>query len=268
MGSDRIAADKDLLICEDQHLAPQQIKTLTVSTESPRPEPWQARQCHYQRPGGILAAGTVAAPRPNISGAVSGARALECPLMNESIENCLNIVDVEATCWPGAPPPGQTSEIIEIGVCVVDADDWRRVQRRRILVRPRRSQVSAFCTELTGLTQDEVDGGVEFAQACALLRDELHGGRRTWASWGEYDRRQFERQCAAGDVEYPFGSNHINVKERFATAFGLRRGVGMGRALTHAGLPLEGRHHRGDDDAWNIAAIVIELARLGQPIIG
>jgi inhibitor of KinA sporulation pathway (predicted exonuclease) len=42
----------------------------------------------------------------------------------------------------------------------------------------------------------------------------------------------------------------------------------MSKALAHAGLPLEGRHHRGEDDAWNIAGIAIELARLGQPITG
>ena len=188
--------------------------------------------------------------------------------MDEAFGRFLNIVDVEATCWAKSPPPGESSEIIEIGVCVVDTDGWRRVERRRILVRPRRSQVSPFCTELTGLTQAQVDGGMEFATACALLCDELRGRFRTWASWGEYDRRQFERQCATAGVGYPFGSRHINVKERFATAFGLRCGVGMSRALAHAGLPLEGRHHRGDDDAWNIAAIVVELARLRQPITG
>lgn len=33
----------------------------------------------------------------------------------------------------------------------------------------------------------------------------------------------------------------------------------MAQALKIAGLPLEGRHHRGDDDAWNIAALVLYL---------
>jgi inhibitor of KinA sporulation pathway (predicted exonuclease) len=188
--------------------------------------------------------------------------------VEEAFERYVNVVDVEATCWADGPPAGESSEIIEIGVCVVDTDDWRRVERRRILVQPRRSRVSPFCTTLTGLTQSDVDGGLEFAVACALMRDDLSGRHRTWASWGEYDRRQFERQCSAGGTGYPFGNHHINVKERFATAFGLRRGVGMSRALAHAGLPLEGRHHRGDDDAWNIGAIVVELARLGQPITG
>jgi inhibitor of KinA sporulation pathway (predicted exonuclease) len=34
----------------------------------------------------------------------------------------------------------------------------------------------------------------------------------------------------------------------------------MSRALEPAGLPLEGRHHRGDDDAWNIGALAIKIA--------
>ena len=29
----------------------------------------------------------------------------------------------------------------------------------------------------------------------------------------------------------------------------------MSEALKRMGLPLEGTHHRGGDDAWNIAAI-------------
>ena len=186
----------------------------------------------------------------------------------EAFGRFLNVVDVEATCWAGNPPAGESSEIIEIGVCVLDTHEWLRVERRRILVRPQRSRVSSFCTELTGLTQAEVDGGMAFAAACAVLRDELRGRSRTWASWGEYDRRQFERQCAPGGASYPFGSRHINAKERFATAVGLARKVGMSQALDHVGLPLEGRHHRGDDDAWKIGAIVIELARRGQPITG
>jgi inhibitor of KinA sporulation pathway (predicted exonuclease) len=42
-----------------------------------------------------------------------------------------------------------------------------------------------------------------------------------------------------------------------ATAAGT--GPGMAQALELVGLPLEGRHHRGDDDSWNIAALVLHL---------
>src|SRR5690242_3574606 len=103
----------------------------------------------------------------------------------------LNIVDVEATCWQGPLPEGQSNEIIEIGVTVVDIVARERVSRHRILVRPERSTVSAFCSELTGLTQSDVDAGVSFAEACGTLATQLSAGKRGWASWGDYDRKQF-----------------------------------------------------------------------------
>ncbi|MFE1317334.1 exonuclease domain-containing protein [Kitasatospora phosalacinea] len=176
----------------------------------------------------------------------------------------LNVVDVEATCWDGQPPPGQVSEIIEIGLTVVDLSSLRRVGRHRVLVRPQRSTVSAFCTELTGLTQSEVATGLSFADACRLLAAEHRAGRRPWASWGDYDRLQFTRQCGATGTAYPFGRHHTNAKAAFTEAHGLRKRPGMARALELAGLPLEGRHHSGADDAWNIAALVLALARTGN----
>jgi inhibitor of KinA sporulation pathway (predicted exonuclease) len=176
----------------------------------------------------------------------------------------LNVVDVEATCWDGPVPPGMVNEIIEIGLTVVDLTELRRVSRHRILVRPQRSTVGAFCTELTGLTQQEVNGGIGFGEACRLLAVEHAGWERPWASWGDYDRLQFTRQCQATGAAYPFGVRHTNAKAVFAAANGLRRRPGMAQALELAGLPLEGRHHRGEDDAWNIAALVLGLAEQGH----
>ncbi|WP_033442973.1 3'-5' exonuclease [Saccharothrix sp. NRRL B-16314] len=171
----------------------------------------------------------------------------------------VNVVDVEATCWDGEPPPGQVNEIIEIGLTTVDPVAGERVGKHRIVVRPQRSAVSPFCTELTGLTQAEVDTGVTFAEACRLLEVEHASGVRAWASWGDYDRNQFTRQCRATGVRYPFGRRHWNAKLVFTQAHGLRKRPGMAQALTVAGLPLEGRHHRGEDDAWNIAALVLHV---------
>jgi inhibitor of KinA sporulation pathway (predicted exonuclease) len=178
-------------------------------------------------------------------------------------ENLLNVVDVEATCWEGDPPPGEVSEIIEIGLCVVDVLAWQRVQRRGFLVRPQRSRVSEFCTRLTTLTPEQVEGGVTFAQACEALREELDAARRPWASWGEYDRRQFTAQCEQEGVPYPFGEMHVNLRMRFKEALGLARRPGMDAAMRLRGLELEGTHHRGEDDAWNIGALAIELGKDG-----
>ncbi len=59
------------------------------------------------------------------------------------------VVDVESTCWEGQPPPGEESEISEIGVCLVDVATGARAERRSILIRPERSRVSPYCTSLT-----------------------------------------------------------------------------------------------------------------------
>ena len=105
------------------------------------------------------------------------------------------VIDIEATCWEGNPPPDQENEIIEIGLCVVEPYTGNRVEKKSILVRPERSQVSTFCTQLTSLTQGQVDGGISFQKACQILQDMYHSKDSVWASYGDYDRELFEKQC-------------------------------------------------------------------------
>jgi inhibitor of KinA sporulation pathway (predicted exonuclease) len=166
------------------------------------------------------------------------------------------VVDVEATCWQGKIPPGQQNEIIEIGVCRFDLEAREPAEKRSILVKPERSQVSDFCTELTTLTQAQVDTGLSFVEACALLEDAYKSQTRVWASWGNYDRQIFQQQCASFQVDYPFSNRHINLKKHFGRYHNNGRQVGMARALDMAKLTLEGTHHRGGDDAWNIARLL------------
>jgi inhibitor of KinA sporulation pathway (predicted exonuclease) len=176
--------------------------------------------------------------------------------MSRRLLDLLLVIDIEATCWEGEVPSGQENEIIEIGICTLDVATGERREKRSLLVRPERSQVSPFCTKLTTLTQEQVDQGISFAEACMILQSDYLSRERVWASYGDYDRAQFERQCRARQIAYPFGSRHINIKTLFAVCQGLSREVGMSQALNIAGIPLEGTHHRGNDDAWNIAAIM------------
>ncbi|MGB0386799.1 MAG: exonuclease domain-containing protein [Ardenticatenaceae bacterium] len=169
------------------------------------------------------------------------------------------VIDIEATCWEGKPPAGEESEIIEVGICTVDLGSRRRLEKRSILVRPERSRVSPFCTKLTTLTQEEVEKGISFTEACSILKKEYAAKKRVWASYGDYDRRQFERQCRARNIGYPFGPTHLNVKNLFALMHQQQREVGLSKALDLLGLPLEGIHHRGHDDAWNIANLLCTL---------
>ena len=65
-----------------------------------------------------------------------------------------------------------------------------------------------------------------------------------------------KKQCKIRGVEYPLSQNHINVKTLFFEVKGLNRKVGMNGALDILEIPLEGTHHRGIDDAKNIAKIL------------
>lgn len=169
------------------------------------------------------------------------------------------VIDVEATCWEGNPPPGMQNEIIEIGLCLLDVRTRRPEGKRSIMVRPQRSTVSPFCTQLTTITPEMAAKGVSFSEAIDILFDDYDAPNLPWASYGEYDKNQFRRQCASAGVDYPFSDTHINVKTSIAEARNWHKPVGMHSALAKLNLPLLGTHHRGHDDAWNIACILATM---------
>lgn len=171
------------------------------------------------------------------------------------------VVDVESTCWEDKTPERlKKSEIIEIGVAVIDLKTLTVARSESILILPKLSTVSEFCTKLTTLTQEMLEkNGISFHKACSKLRNQYNTNNRLWMSWGDYDRRQFERQCKQSGAQYPFGPTHLNVKNLYAIITGLSREVGMDQALIALSMSLEGTHHRGVDDARNIAKIACRL---------
>ena len=175
----------------------------------------------------------------------------------------LLVIDIESTCWKGNPPEGQASDIIEIGVALLNVSSLTVEASESILVKPKRSTVSPFCTELTTLTQEMVDSGISLAEACAYLKQNYKSKNRVWASFGEYDRKMFEKSCSDLNIPYPFGSSHINVKTLYTLFAGNSFGKGMKGVLKEIGLSHVGTHHRGVDDAINIAAILGEILRRG-----
>ncbi len=173
------------------------------------------------------------------------------------------VIDVESTCWelPEKPGRDEFSEVIEIGLAVVDTEKLVITHNEGILVRPQSSRVSKFCTKLTTLTQDQVDKGITFQEAMKKLSNDFHSGDRTFISWGDYDRKMFERNCRDYNVHYPFGPRHMNLKNSFTILHGLEREPGMDTALDLLGMKLDGTHHRGVDDARNIANILIHTLK-------
>lgn len=173
------------------------------------------------------------------------------------MKNQILIVDLEASCWENNPPKGQVSEIIEIGFCLLNIKTGVVSNSNSILVKPQRSTISPFCVDLTGITQDMVDNnGLPFQEACKKLQEEYNVEQYPWASYGLYDLKQVRTQCTESKIQYPFSHVHINVKNFFYKLKKLDRPVNMKNALKMLGMSLDGSHHRGMDDAKNIAKIL------------
>ena len=168
------------------------------------------------------------------------------------------VVDLEATCDDRGRMPKHEMETIEIGAVMVEGQGLNIVSEYQTFVRPVRHPVlTHFCRQLTTIEQADVDNAPGFPEAFAALVDwwRAHDAA-LFCSWGFYDRKQFEQDCAHHTVPYPFGDHHLNVKRAFAHELRLPGGVGMSRALKRVGLPLSGTHHRGIDDARNIARLL------------
>ena len=75
------------------------------------------------------------------------------------------------------------------------------------------SEVSDFCTRLTGITPDMVADAAPLADALQSLRDQFRCDERLFASWGDYDRNQFMRNCRTLQSEIPLRPNASECEE-------------------------------------------------------
>lgn len=170
------------------------------------------------------------------------------------------IIDLEATCWKHGTRPSRM-EIIEVGaVCLQDGviiDEFAR------FVKPiEQPKLSDFCVELTTIQQKDVDDAEHFYSVFNELLDWIGSEPFTWCSWGAYDYSQFKIDCHRHGIEFPTSfEQHINIKQQFSAVKGVKK-CGMKRALQILEIPLEGQHHRGIDDARNIAKIAMTILPL------
>ncbi len=169
------------------------------------------------------------------------------------------VVDLEATCSNDETIPPEDMETIEIGACWIDTNGIV-IDRFQSFVRPTANpELTDFCISLTGITQENVDSAPLFQEAADLLRlfvERYQAPGSSWASWGAYDRKQFERDSCRHGVAEPIALPHQNAKRMFAKTQRIGKEVGMAKACEMAGLELEGAHHRALDDALNISRLL------------
>jgi inhibitor of KinA sporulation pathway (predicted exonuclease) len=176
------------------------------------------------------------------------------------LSNCsILVVDLEATCANDGSIPPAAMEIIEIGA-VWALQDGSVVDRFQSFVRPlQRPTLTSFCVTLTGIGQDSIDNAPLFPVAARMLRefaDRNRGVGAVWTSWGDYDRKQFARDCARHAVDDPLQLPHENARRNFTIRQQVGTDVSLASACELAKIKLEGSYHRALDDAINTARLL------------
>lgn len=175
----------------------------------------------------------------------------------ETYDNFL-IVDLEASCCNDNQFPTTEMEIIEVGAVMVEAQSLTKIDEFCTFIKPiRHPQLTSFCTELTSINQQDVDTAPLFKDAVNQFKQWLYQYENyLFCSWGDYDKAQLEQDCRLHKEPYPIPAPHLNIKKAFSASQGINKRQGMAQALNLAGIPLEGRHHRGIDDARNMAKLM------------
>lgn len=178
------------------------------------------------------------------------------------------VLDFEATCeedhikW-------NNQEIIEFPMIVVH--NRKIIREFHKYVKPVFNKVlTRFCTNLTGITQSQVDSSDEFTQVLAdaiifinELQKDFPNDEIKFVTCGDWDlRTMIYKQCKLSNISVPiFFKNYVNIKNIFSEKTGVPKKEigGMVGMLKYFNIRLEGRHHSGIDDCRNIVKILIRL---------
>jgi len=186
------------------------------------------------------------------------------------------VVDFECTCdrhdWP-------EHEIIEFPAVFLNARTLEVDMEFHRFVRPvERPILTSFCTELTGISQSDVDR----AQPLEFVLGEFHeflndrglvSQRRCRSEEnplfvictdGPWDIRRFIRlECERKRLSLDHCWHRwVDVRRAFERRYGHRCGVAA--MLHHLGMDFDGREHSGRDDARNITRIARALLQQGE----
>ena len=184
------------------------------------------------------------------------------------------VLDFEATCDNKDSDSGwdqSTPEIIEFPVALVCIETAQVIDIFHYFVQPTvQPTLTPFCTELTSIRQDQLDGQPTITEVLSLFCQWINTHKLTpenccVLTCGDWDlRRMWSKQVSicSGLVTPPLFKQWINIKKVFLSEMGIKP-TGMLSMLQHLNLEHIGRHHLGLDDVKNIARLVLRMLERG-----
>lgn len=167
------------------------------------------------------------------------------------------VVDLEATCCDRKIRPYVKREIIEIGAVMVNRDLQMVSEFQRFIKPMINSQLTPFCTQLTSITQEVVDRAPSYEEAITDFSQWVAGYPGfVFCAWGDFDRRQIQQECKRAGLNNPIHTTCFNLRTMFGRSQDLPGLFNLNESLKMANLEFTGVHHRGIDDARNIAKLL------------
>ncbi|HBL38415.1 MAG TPA: 3'-5' exonuclease [Flavobacteriales bacterium] len=171
------------------------------------------------------------------------------------------IYDLEATCWRSRAP--KRVEVIEIGAVKVD-ESLNIIDEFCAFVRPTlHPQISKFCTQLTSITQSDIENAPHFDEAIEDFEDWIDPqvNRAVLMSWGEFDKRQLLSDSDLHNIDLPWLRYHACLQHHYSKWKGSKNQIGLKSALEMEGLAYSGTQHRAIEDARNMARLFQVIAQ-------
>uniref|UniRef100_A0A915DV13 SAP domain-containing protein n=1 Tax=Ditylenchus dipsaci TaxID=166011 RepID=A0A915DV13_9BILA len=200
----------------------------------------------------------------------------------------LIVIDFECTCEQGVPE--YPHEIIEFPAVLINVATKSIVDHFRTYVRPvLNPKLSAFCTQLTGISQTTVNAAPVFAVALKMFRGWMQKHnldqaelKYAYVTDGLYDIAKFlQMQFTHSNLEvldHDFRS-FINIRTAFWNRYRyieeykksqkhslFPKPVNLAAMLEELGMTFQGHQHSGLDDSRNIAAIVVRMLEDGSEL--
>lgn len=181
------------------------------------------------------------------------------------------VLDFEATCEDRKEIVPQ--EIIEFPVLMLNSTTLEVESIFHQYVLPTvHSELTAFCTELTGILQEMVDGKKHLDEVLQDFKEWMKENKLDeeensfiFVTCGDWDlKKMLPSQCQYFNIPHDeYFKKWINIKKAFSKNTAVYP-KGMMPMLRYLNLPHIGRHHSGIDDCTNIANIVKELIKRGH----
>jgi inhibitor of KinA sporulation pathway (predicted exonuclease) len=156
----------------------------------------------------------------------------------------------------------QTDEICEVGISIGSPGNIFLKESRLIKIK---KPVHQKTTEITGITQEDVDGGVELKEVAEWLSNliDTHNPFVNVVQWGIGDSIELLGEFKRNNISFPyFGRRFIDVKHFFLfieAANGRALSGGLRSSMGKHKLSFIGNPHRAEDDAFNTLRFFFHL---------